>query len=67
MRMTEDEIPRNVLTIQLDERSKRGWLKLQWIDDASNYVKLFGLRDWRAIESDCDRCRKLLQEVKTKQ
>ena len=48
MRMDEDKIPKQVLTMQLDGKRKRDNLKL-WFYDVSNDAKLFGLRHWRAV------------------
>lgn len=36
-------------------------------DDVSNYAKLFGLSDWKAIASHRDRWIRLLEEIKTQQ
>ena len=62
----EDEIPRRVLSVQLDERRKGD--RLRWLDDVRNDdAKLFGLRDWRAMASDWHRWRRVLEEGKTQQ
>ena len=65
MRMTEDEIARKVLTMQVDRRRKRDRPKLRRIDNVSNDAKLFGLREWTAIASGRDRRRRLLEDITT--
>ena len=45
MRMTEYELPKKVLMIQLDGRKKRGRPKLRWIDDVTKDAEVFGLSD----------------------
>ena len=53
--------------MQLDGRRKRGGTKLRWIDDVSDDAKLLGLRNWRAISSDRDRWRRVVEEIETRQ
>ena len=43
MRMTDDDILRKVLIMQLGRKRKTGGSKLEWIDDVGNDEKLFGV------------------------
>ena len=60
MSMTDDEIPRKALTMEVEENQAI-------CDDVSNVAQLFGLEDSRTIAPDQDYCTRLLRDIKTQQ
>jgi hypothetical protein len=66
-RMPESQMPKRMLRGRLHSRRKKRSPKKRWMDSMTEDLRVMGVRGWRSMAADRERCRGIVQEAKAHQ
>jgi hypothetical protein len=63
-RMEEDRMPKKIFTQELEGTRRRERLRKGWTEEVERDLQLLGVRRWRELVKDREKCRGIVRQAK---